>query len=85
MEYDNYIIMDNDKELKIYPMAEFNVKNEKIIIYVSEIKNEYSKDDFYVGQEIGDKILPVKDSLLKDIQKIFEELVKKILESKGDN
>ena len=85
MEYDNYVIIDNDIEKTIYPMAEINIENEKFVIYVNEIKETYSSDDFCIGQEANNKILPVKENLLTKFEKVFDELIKKIIESKRDN
>lgn len=75
MEYDNYVIEVNGEEKKIFPLLEANVSGKIFLFYSKEIKENYSKEDLYVGEEIDGCLKPVPDSYMPILNDFFDKTV----------
>ena len=64
MEYDNYVINDGEKDLIIYPVLEIEIAKKNYLIYANELKEDYDKNDLYVGEINNETIIPIDEHLL---------------------
>ena len=78
MEYDNYVIEIDGENKTIYPLMKVNIQNRNILVYTDVIKSDYTKDDLFVGEEIDDTIIPVKESLIPQVEVFFEDIISKL-------
>ena len=72
---DNYIL---NGEEKIYPIIKIEYENKNYLLYSYKDK-DLSENDFYVGEEVDDSLLPVSDELLFILSKKFEYVIKDII------
>ena len=78
-EIDTITINDGKKNKEIYPLAEIERNNKKIIFYLEEIKASFNKEDVFIGEiTTNNELIPVSENILKEAEKFLNELIEKI-------
>lgn len=78
-EIDTITINDGKKNKEIYPLAEIERNNKKIIFYLEEIKDNFNKEDIFIGEiTTNNELIPVSENILKEAEKFLNELIEKI-------
>ena len=74
--YDSYEIFDGEKNILIYPLMEFTKDNKNYIVYVKDINN-LQIQDFFIGEIVNNKIVPVENDL-NEFNSIINEAYDKV-------
>lgn len=77
MEIDNYVINDGEKDLTIYPVLEMEIAKKNYLIYTNELKENYDKNDLYVGEIKGESINPIDEHLLPMFDIFINNIINK--------
>ena len=75
-EIDTITINDGKKNKEIYPLAEIERNNKKIIFYLEEIKDNFNKEDIFIGEiTTNNELIPVSENILKESINIYDEII----------
>ena len=75
-EIDTITINDGKINKEIYPLAEIERNNKKIIFYLEEIKDNFNKEDIFIGEiTTNNELIPVSENILKESINIYDEII----------
>ena len=77
-DYDKIILSNGTINKEIYPLIEVEKNGKKIIFYLEEIKDNFNKEDIFIGEiTSNNELIPVSEDLLKEKEKYFNEIIEK--------
>ena len=71
----NYYVLNNKE--KIYPIIRIEYEGKNYLLYSNKETNP-TPDNIYVGEELNEQLLPVKEELLPKLEEKFEDIIRNL-------